>query len=139
METEVSSSTSLLIGVDIGGNNSDSVLIDNSQSDAVLAKSDKSLSYTTADVNTGIKNSITSLIARAQSLNIKITENLKAIAIGTTDFINAVIQKGDGQEELKRVSAIRLCGSTTLDFPPFGTIENEQLLSRIQGPSFFVD
>jgi N-methylhydantoinase A/oxoprolinase/acetone carboxylase beta subunit len=64
METEVSSS-SLLIGVDVGGNNSDSVLIDNSQSDAVLAKSDKNLSYTTADVKTGIKNSITSLIARA--------------------------------------------------------------------------
>ena len=43
-------------------------------------------------------------------------EEVSAVMLGTTAFINAVIQCSD---ELQPVSIIRLCGPTTKILPPF--------------------
>jgi N-methylhydantoinase A/oxoprolinase/acetone carboxylase beta subunit len=43
-------------------------------------------------------------------------ENIKAVMLGTTAFVNAVLQCSD---ELAKVSIIRLCGPSTLILPPF--------------------
>lgn len=112
---------------------------------ALIATSDKNLSTTTEDVSTGIYNSLKSLISNAKlSQDVEdLNSKLRGVIIGTTHFLNAIIQKRNNtatqNDDLNRVAVIRLCSSCTTDFPPFSIIENEELLFRIQGPSFLID
>jgi len=69
--------------------------------------------YTTKDVQTGVYNAIIDVI-REQPLDI--VSNIKAVMLGTTAFINAVLQCSS---ELAPVSVIRLCGPSTHILPPF--------------------
>ena len=86
------------IGIDVGGTNTDAVLVENN---AVVAAVKVP---TTEDVMSGVVASLHQLIGdigtRARAL-----EGLDAVMIGTTHFVNAVVQRRD----LVRVAALRVC------------------------------
>jgi N-methylhydantoinase A/oxoprolinase/acetone carboxylase beta subunit len=83
------------IGIDVGGTNTDAVLIAGS---SVLAAVK---SPTTEDVLTGVVRSLGELVAAAPDALI----GLDAVMIGTTHFTNAVVQR----RHLARVAAVRIC------------------------------
>src|SRR3546814_619944 len=83
------------IGIDVGGTNTDAVLVEN---DTVVAAVK---SPTTQDVMSGVVQSLRDLLARAGGQ----IAGLDAVMIGTTHFVNAVVQRRD----LIRVAALRIC------------------------------
>lgn len=109
----------LLIGIDVGGTNTDSVMIDpdqlTSENRGVLAYHKSS---TTADVSEGITKSIEKLFDGSDHS----PEDVLAVTIGTTHFINAVIEQDKAR--LQPVGIIRICGPygqgsyPYSDFPP---------------------
>ncbi|CAH2354927.1 hypothetical protein CLIB1423_19S02806 [[Candida] railenensis] len=97
---------SLLIGIDVGGTNTDSVLLNPDQLDdenrGVISFHK---STTTADVAEGISNAIGSLFEKQKECNV---EDVLAVTIGTTHFINAVVEQDKAR--LQPVAVMRLCG-----------------------------
>uniref|UniRef100_A0A060T268 ARAD1C22924p n=1 Tax=Blastobotrys adeninivorans TaxID=409370 RepID=A0A060T268_BLAAD len=106
----------VLIGVDVGGTNTDSVLLDPNEFDqehrGVLAWNK---SVTTNDVSEGIEAAIAKLLD--ESTHTVNRSDVAAVAIGTTHFINAVIEQDQGR--LERVAVLRLCGPYSKAMPPF--------------------
>lgn len=109
------SDKNLLIGIDVGGTNTDSVLLNpslfDSESRGVIAYH-KSL--TTADVSDGISNALDRLFDEDKGYTQK---DVLAITIGTTHFINAVIEQD--RARLAPVAVIRLCGPYSKGSYPF--------------------
>ncbi|HEY0507957.1 MAG TPA: hydantoinase/oxoprolinase family protein [Blastococcus sp.] len=93
------------IGIDVGGTNTDAVLIDGS---TVLAETKTA---TTEDVTSGIANALAALQATARHD----AGAVRGVMIGTTHFINAIVQ-GRG---LAPTAAIRLGLPATRALPPF--------------------
>jgi N-methylhydantoinase A/oxoprolinase/acetone carboxylase beta subunit len=97
------------IGIDVGGTNTDAVLL---TTEGILAKAKTS---TTADVTSGIVTALTSLLEQSGVPATDVT----AVMVGTTHFTNAVVQRRD----LSPVAAIRLglpateCLPPTVDWP----------------------
>lgn len=91
------------IGIDVGGTNTDAVLL---QDDRVLHAVK---TPTTADVLTGVRLALESA-ARAMG-----SEGVQAVMIGTTHFVNAVVQRRD----LAKVGALRLGMPASKSLPPF--------------------
>ncbi len=81
------------LGIDVGGTNTDAVLM--CGRDVVATAK----SFTTADVRTGIVDVVTKLLDKAQVDR----AHVQAVMIGTTQFVNAFIQRRD----LARVAVIR--------------------------------
>ncbi|KAK0204503.1 hypothetical protein DFS33DRAFT_1460509 [Desarmillaria ectypa] len=106
-------SESFRIGVDVGGTNTDGVLIDplanSTSSRGILAWTKHP---TTPNPSQGIENAITTLLHDAQVD----VSSVASVTIGTTHFINAVVEKD--QNRLKPVAVIRLCGPFSRDVPP---------------------
>lgn len=96
------------IGVDVGGTNTDAAIIDTTVTDTpsrgVCASSK---TPTTPDVTTGIHSVIEKVLAETK-IN---REDVRSVAIGTTHFVNAVVQADARQ--LSRVAVVRLCGPFT--------------------------
>lgn len=93
------------IGVDVGGTNTDAVLIEGGRvAGAVKAP-------TTEDVTGGILDALARL-SRTDAIG---AEPVDAVMIGTTHFINAVVQR----RRLSRVGAIRIGLPATATLPPF--------------------
>ncbi len=82
------------IGIDVGGTNSDAVLVEDTRVLAAVK------SPTTQDVMGGVLSSLRQLVGRAGAR----IEGVDAVMIGTTHFVNAVVQRRD----LVRVAAIRI-------------------------------
>ncbi len=83
------------IGIDVGGTNTDAVLVqDNAVIGAVKVP-------TTADVMGGVVQSLQKLVAQVGP---QAQQGLDAVMIGTTHFVNAVVQRRD----LVRVAALRI-------------------------------
>lgn len=105
----------LLIGIDVGGTNTDSVLLNPEQ---LETGSRGVVSYnktaTTANISEGINKALTKLFEEAKGISPK---DVLAITIGTTHFINAVVERDESK--LERVAVIRLCSSYTRGMPPF--------------------
>ncbi|THH15146.1 hypothetical protein EW146_g5286 [Bondarzewia mesenterica] len=103
----------LRIGVDVGGTNTDGVLLDPF---ATSGTSRGILSWhkspTTTNPSQGIENVITTLLANAKVDALRIA----SVTIGTTHFINAVVEKD--QNRLAPVAVIRLCGPFSRDVYP---------------------
>ncbi len=92
------------IGIDVGGTNTDAVLMDGQ---AVLAENK---SPTTRDVTSGMVAALDGL-RRQQSFN---PAQVQAVMIGTTHFTNAVVER----RRLQRTAAIRLALPATAALPP---------------------
>ncbi|PPQ89891.1 hypothetical protein CVT25_004813 [Psilocybe cyanescens] len=105
------------IGVDVGGTNTDGVIID-------IAKSNDSSSRgviasfkhaTTSDVTTGIELAVKKILE--QSGIDPGSKNILSLTIGTTHFINAVVQLDSSR--LRKVAVIRLAAPYTAECPSF--------------------
>src|SRR5262245_17054715 len=93
------------IGIDVGGTNTDAVLIEEGKvAGAVKAP-------TSEDVTTGILDSLKALGATGVLKGKK----LDGVMIGTTHFINAVVQR----RHLTKVGALRLGMPASASLPPF--------------------
>ncbi|KJK51043.1 hydantoinase subunit beta [Lentzea aerocolonigenes] len=105
------------IGIDVGGTNTDAVLVEGRR---VLAECKTT---TTADVTTGIVNALNGLQA-AQNFE---PAAVNAVMIGTTHFVNAVVE-GRG---LAQTAAVRLGLPATKALPPF--VDWPQRLRQVIG------
>lgn len=92
------------IGIDVGGTNTDAVLMDG---DRVLAEVK---SPTSADVTTGILDGLRSLLAQSGVA----PEAIETVMIGTTHFTNAVVEG----RRLLEVASVRLGLPATRALPP---------------------
>ena len=92
------------IGIDVGGTNTDVVLV----SDGKVMHGVKAA--TTADVTGGIVAAIEALAAA-----VDLGGGVDAVMIGTTHFVNAVVQR----RHLNEVAAIRVALPATGGLPPF--------------------
>jgi len=92
------------IGVDVGGTNTDAVVMDG---DKILAGVK---SPTTEDVMGGVASSITKVL---EASGVK-GENVGAVMIGTTHFVNAVVER----RHMEPTAAVRLCLPAAQCLPP---------------------
>ncbi len=93
------------IGIDVGGTNTDAVLIEEGRvAGAVKAP-------TSQDVTTGILDALKKLGATG----ILARKRIDGVMIGTTHFINAVVQR----RHLTKVAALRLGMPASASLPPF--------------------
>lgn len=115
------------IGVDVGGTNTDAAIIDvtatESSSRGVCASSK---TPTTADVTTGIQAAIEGVLVKSKVSR----EDVLSVAIGTTHFVNAVVEADP--RRLSQVAVVRLCGPFTKAVSPPPTIEyrHDQCMPR---------
>ncbi|MGD9924392.1 MAG: hydantoinase/oxoprolinase N-terminal domain-containing protein [Pseudorhodoplanes sp.] len=93
------------IGIDVGGTNTDAVLIE----DGKVVRAVKA--PTSADVTGGILAALSSLSATG----LVSAGRIDAVMIGTTHFINAVVQR----RSLSKVAALRLAMPASASLPPF--------------------
>ncbi|KAF4980912.1 hypothetical protein FZEAL_3197 [Fusarium zealandicum] len=95
----------LRIGVDVGGTNTDGVIINPFQNSApdrgILAWHKEP---TTTNPSVGIDNAITTMLKSATIS----PSDVASVTIGTTHFVNAVIERDAAR--LSRVAVLRLCG-----------------------------
>ncbi|KAJ9632861.1 hypothetical protein H2204_007591 [Knufia peltigerae] len=106
---------SLRIGVDVGGTNTDAVLLDTS---ATAAPNRGVLAFcktatTGPNVSDGIETALRNVLEQTNADKSQIA----CVTIGTTHFINAVVEQDP--RRLSRVAVIRLSKSFTKDIPPF--------------------
>ena len=113
-----------MIGVDVGGTNTDTAILCQSQ---VIAKGKKP---TTEDKTSGVVDSIKAAFDQLCNTTGKhkvekseVLRSLARVSIGTTHFTNA-INKRDGRS-LERVAVIRLCGCSSRALPPFSDFPGE--------------
>jgi N-methylhydantoinase A/oxoprolinase/acetone carboxylase beta subunit len=105
------------IGIDVGGTNTDAVLLED---DAVVGAVK---TPTTPDVTAGIKRALNDLLAQARDASARHPSGRgearepasPTVMIGTTHFTNAVVQRRD----LARVAAIRIGLPSGASLPPF--------------------
>ncbi|WP_328618732.1 hydantoinase/oxoprolinase family protein [Amycolatopsis sp. NBC_00355] len=110
------------IGVDVGGTNTDAVLM---ADDRMVAHAKRP---TSGDVTLGIEQALTALIATAGVT----TDQVDAVLIGTTHFLNAVV----AVHGLTPTAAIRFAVPSTRAIPPMGTWPDA--LSRALGPHRYI-
>lgn len=92
------------IGIDVGGTNTDAVLI---EGDTVLAATKQP---TTADVMSGVMAAVRHVIAHDPDPSVPVD----AVMIGTTHFTNAVVERA----RLERAAAVRISMPAGASLPP---------------------
>jgi N-methylhydantoinase A/oxoprolinase/acetone carboxylase beta subunit len=93
------------IGIDVGGTNTDAVLIQ----DREVVASVKTT--TTEDVTSGIVSALAALLEKSPAAG----SGVDAVMIGTTHFTNAVVER----KHLSRVAAVRIGLPASSSLPPF--------------------
>ncbi|HEY0181778.1 MAG TPA: hydantoinase/oxoprolinase family protein [Rhodopila sp.] len=93
------------IGIDVGGTNTDAVLIDGTRVLGAVKTT------TTADVLSGVRTALNEILAQTAADPGRIA----AVVIGTTHFTNAVIER----RGLQRVGALRIGLPASASLPPF--------------------
>ncbi|XP_067652722.1 uncharacterized protein [Haliotis asinina] len=101
----------VVVGVDVGGTNTDAVIVSKGKNNSTVIATVKEL--TSADVTSGVRNAVHAVLQQATDKGHRVA--VVQVNIGTTHFVNAVVE-GRG---LARVSVIRLCGTASLALPPF--------------------
>ncbi|RFU77758.1 hypothetical protein TARUN_4469 [Trichoderma arundinaceum] len=103
----------LRIGVDVGGTNTDGVILDplraSSPDKGILAWHK---APTTTNPSIGINDAITAMFNSA-AIN---PSEVESVTIGTTHFVNAVVERDASR--LSTVAVIRLCGPFSKHAPP---------------------
>lgn len=92
------------IGVDVGGTNTDAVLMDGAE---VVAWTKQP---TTADVGSGVAAAIATVLSEAQV----VPDAIASVMIGTTHFTNALVER----DKLDRVGILRLASPSGEALPP---------------------
>ena len=110
------------IGIDVGGTNTDGVLVENASVIAAVKVP------TTSDVSAGIVRALRELIAAVTSVG-----SIDAVMIGTTHFTNAVVERRD----LAPVAAIRIGLPASASLPPFCDWP-EDLAERVRGAVYMI-
>ncbi|MCJ1244819.1 hypothetical protein MMC30_002019 [Trapelia coarctata] len=121
------------IGVDVGGTNTDSAILDitraESPSRGVVASCK---TPTTIDVTSGIAKAVEDVLAES-----KVNKaDVLSVNIGTTRFVNAVVEADE--RRLSRVAVVRLCGPYTRQIPPFSDFP-ERLRKIMDGGTYYLD
>lgn len=121
------------IGVDVGGTNTDVVILDitrqESEKRGVIAHFK---TPTTPDVTNGIEKAVRNVLEQS-SIPL---EWFAAVTVGTTHFLNAVVEQD--ARRLKRVAIIRLSKSFLREIPPFSEFP-PGLTSIVNGYCGYVD
>jgi N-methylhydantoinase A/oxoprolinase/acetone carboxylase beta subunit len=97
--------TRLRIGIDVGGTNTDAVILD--QQDRLLAKVKHP---TTPDVTTGILSALKLVLGQLDGA----ARQVRHVMLGTTHATNAILER----RNLNRVATLRLGGPATHSIPP---------------------
>ncbi|KAH8808658.1 hypothetical protein F5884DRAFT_675835 [Xylogone sp. PMI_703] len=110
---QIAGARHLRIGVDVGGTNTDGVILDLSRA----SEPDKGIiawhkAPTTGNPSFGINNAITTML---QSSKVN-PDDVVSVTIGTTHFVNAVVEMD--MSRLTRVAIIRLCSGFSKHAPP---------------------
>jgi N-methylhydantoinase A/oxoprolinase/acetone carboxylase beta subunit len=92
------------IGVDVGGTNTDAVILDGVRVVAAVK------TPTSADIGSGIERAIRDVLAAGAVQ----PSQIDVVMIGTTHFTNALVQ----QRGLSRIGVIRIAGPATTSIPP---------------------
>ena len=103
-----------VIGVDVGGTNTDAVIFCGNGVIAAAKRPTTKLNKTDGIVN-AIRAALDSL--PSEYSREEVLKNVARVCIGTTHFVNAVITREAGV--LSRVAVVRLCGSASLSLRPF--------------------
>ena len=110
------------IGIDVGGTNTDAVLIDGREVvDAVKTP-------TTADVTGGVRKALRNLLQETGR-----GSEVAAVMIGTTHFVNAVVQR----HGLNRAAALRICLPSSASLRPMVDWPND-LAAVVDGGAHLV-
>ncbi|HEY1261121.1 MAG TPA: hydantoinase/oxoprolinase family protein [Stellaceae bacterium] len=112
------------IGIDVGGTNTDAVLVEEGR----VAHAVKT--PTTADVTGGIVAAL-GLLARGSAAT---RAPIDAVMIGTTHFVNAVVQR----QGLARIAAVRIGLPAAASLPPFCDWP-EDLAELVRGDVFMLE
>ncbi|KAK1961833.1 hydantoinase/oxoprolinase [Colletotrichum sublineola] len=109
-------SRTVRIGVDVGGTNTDAVAIDlNLQHIADRGVLAHFKTPTTPDASAGIETAVSTVLAAAGLTDSP--ERIASVTVGTTHFINAVIERD--VRRLQRVGVLRLSKSFLREVPAF--------------------
>ncbi|KAK6382988.1 hypothetical protein LTS17_003658 [Exophiala oligosperma] len=124
----------LRIGVDVGGTNTDAVLLD---LDAVDQPDRGVLAFhktptSSPNVTDGIETAVGNVLGQAGDC----ISEISCLVVGTTHFLNAVIERD--RHRLSKVAVIRLSKSFTKDIPPFSDFP-PALASILHGYHAFID
>ena len=108
-----------VIGVDVGGTNTDAVILQGSH---VVAWSKRP---TSEDRTSGIIAAIRATLeqARGHTGDHGVADKVVRVSIGTTHFVNAVVERA--RDKLARVGVIRLCGPSSRALPPFSDFPSD--------------
>jgi N-methylhydantoinase A/oxoprolinase/acetone carboxylase beta subunit len=102
------------LGVDVGGTNTDAVIVDTTIQDQAKSVIATHKSPTTSpNVTEGIESAIISVLRKSNIDH----DRIASLAIGTTHFINAIVEHD--VRHLARVAVLRLSKSYTREIPPF--------------------
>jgi N-methylhydantoinase A/oxoprolinase/acetone carboxylase beta subunit len=112
------------IGIDVGGTNTDAVLLDGSS----VVHSVKT--PTTSDVTAGVVTALAELTRYPEIAR----RAIDGVVIGTTHFVNAVVQRRD----LTHIAAVRIGLPASASLPPFCDWP-EDLAERVRGGVFMLE
>jgi len=124
--------TVFVLGVDVGGTNTDCVLL-RVQPDGSKKVMTGLKTSATSDVSSGIHKAIQGVLRAAKRDHGVDASAVYSVTIGTTHFVNAAIQRAG----LQRVAVMRLCGPASTALPPL-TDWPADLRRVVAGPAFFV-
>ncbi|KAJ4328907.1 hypothetical protein N0V84_000695 [Fusarium piperis] len=112
----------IIIGVDVGGTNTDAVAIDLPLSETKPIESilGSAKIATTSDTSHGIGEALKRVI---DGLSKQARDDIIAVNIGTTHFINAVVEKD--ARKLAKIAVLRLSGPYGSEVPPFAGLPDD--------------
>jgi N-methylhydantoinase A/oxoprolinase/acetone carboxylase beta subunit len=132
MATADSTTRQYRVGVDVGGTNTDAVIVDTSQADGPNCVAASYKAPTSSDVTSGIEEAVRSVL-ETSGLN---QSQISSITIGTTHFINALIERD--VRHISKVAVLRLSKSFTREVPPFSDFPDD-LRHIIECYNAFID
>ncbi|MCL6454162.1 MAG: hydantoinase/oxoprolinase family protein [Alicyclobacillus sp.] len=119
---------SLRLGIDVGGTNTDAVILD--ESGTLLAKAKRP---TTPDVTSGIRNVLQAVLERADGQAID-RRDIRQAMLGTTHCTNAIVER----KGLSSVAILRIGAPASLAIPPLADWP-EDLVEKLQAHAEIVE